>query len=120
MVGKDQSIGAAILIVCLAIALIYVATLFFPQWLEIFGVTAQTEVKFWVIAVPVFIAVIGIMAIGMWIGWTMATTPPPKPIEEITSELERTKEEEKRPEETVEESPKEPEEPKKPRKKTEK
>jgi len=24
--------------------------------------------------------------IGAWIGWTMATTPPPKPIEEITTE----------------------------------
>jgi len=23
-----------------------------------------------------------------WIGWTMATTPPPKPIEEIAKELE--------------------------------
>ncbi|MBX5321753.1 transcriptional regulator, partial [Candidatus Bathyarchaeota archaeon A05DMB-3] len=27
-----------------------------------------------------------VMFIGAWIGWTMATTPPPKPIEEITSE----------------------------------
>jgi predicted DNA-binding transcriptional regulator len=29
------------------------------------------------------------MGIGAWIGWTMATTPPPKPIEEITSEIEK-------------------------------
>jgi len=26
------------------------------------------------------------MGIGAWIGWTMATTPPPKPIEEIEQE----------------------------------
>jgi len=33
------------------------------------------------------------MAIGAWIGWTMATTPPPKPIEEITTEMEEKKDE---------------------------
>jgi predicted DNA-binding transcriptional regulator len=53
------------------------------------------------------------MGIGAWIGWTMATTPPPKPIEEITSEMEK---EEKPPEEKpAEEAPKE--EAKKPEKK---
>jgi predicted DNA-binding transcriptional regulator len=31
-----------------------------------------------------FIATLGI---GAWIGHTMATTPPPKPIQEITAEL---------------------------------
>jgi hypothetical protein len=36
----------------------------------------------------VFVAFIAILAIGAWIGWTMATTPPPKPIEDITSEME--------------------------------
>ncbi|HII85418.1 TPA: hypothetical protein HA273_02335 [Candidatus Bathyarchaeota archaeon] len=34
-------------------------------------------------------------AIGAWIGWTMATTPPPKPIEEITTEMEEKKDEPK-------------------------
>jgi hypothetical protein len=42
----------------------------------------------------VFIAFVAIMGIGAWIGWTMATTPPPKPIEEITSEMEEKKPEE--------------------------
>jgi len=28
-----------------------------------------------------------IFAIGAWMGWTMATTPPPKPIEEIETEI---------------------------------
>ena len=31
---------------------------------------------------------------GAWIGWTMATTPPPKPIEEIEAET-RSEAEEK-------------------------
>jgi len=57
-----------------------------------------SAVRYWVIAVPVFIALIAIMGIGMWIGWTMATTPPPKPIEEITSEMEEEAKETKKPE----------------------
>jgi predicted DNA-binding transcriptional regulator len=40
----------------------------------------------------VFVAFVVVLAIGAWIGWTMATTPPPKPIEEFEVE---TKEEEK-------------------------
>ena len=51
--------------------------------------------RFWVIAIPVFIAFVAILFIGAWIGWTMATTPPPKPIEEITTEIEDKKEEPK-------------------------
>ena len=109
--------------VCLVIAIFYVITLFYPPWLEIFGVKATwiPDVQFWVIAVPVFIAFIAVMGIGAWIGWTMATTPPPKPIEEITSEVEEKKEEEKveeKVEETEAEKPtEEPVEEKKLRKK---
>jgi len=54
---------------------------------------SRGSVQFWLIAVPVFIAFIAIMAIGAWIGLTMATTPPPKPIEEITKEMEEKAEE---------------------------
>ncbi len=35
-----------------------------------------------------FIAVAGIFGIIAWIGYTLATTPPPKPIEEIEKEIE--------------------------------
>ena len=35
-----------------------------------------------------FIAVAGVLGILAWIGYTLATTPPPKPIEEIERELE--------------------------------
>jgi len=58
--------------------------------------------SFTLVAIPVFVAFIAILAIGAWIGWTMATTPPPKPIEDITSEMETEKtttEEKKAPEE---------------------
>ena len=46
-------------------------------------------IEFWLVAIPVFIAFMGI---GTWIGWTIATTPPPIPIEEIEKEEEATSE----------------------------
>jgi H+/Cl- antiporter ClcA len=97
--SKDQAIGAAIFIVCIVVAIGYLVTLFYPNWLSVFGVgtdaSSLQNIRFWVIAVPVFIAFVAIMFIGAWIGWTMATTPPPKPIEEITTEIEEKKEEAK-------------------------
>ena len=35
------------------------------------------------------IIVIAVLAILAWIGYTLITTPPPKPIEEIEKELEK-------------------------------
>ena len=85
--NKDQSIGGAILAVCAIVAVLYVLTLFYPTWLVSIGLLGSTaNVSFWVIAIPVFIAFVAILGIGAWIGYTMATTPPPKPIEEITTE----------------------------------
>jgi len=102
--SKDQAIGAAIFVLCVLIAIIYVLTLFFPGWLGVIGLdVAAGDLQFWAVALPVFIAFIAVMGIGAWIGWTMATTPPPKPIEEITSEIENeTKDESKTLEKTEE------------------
>jgi cytoskeletal protein RodZ len=90
MASKDQAIGGVICAACVIVGILYTVGLFWfgsplgsPAW----------TVQFWLIALPVFIAFIAIMGIGAWIGWTMATTPPPKPIEEITSEIEEKKEE---------------------------
>ncbi|MBM4401370.1 MAG: transcriptional regulator, partial [Crenarchaeota archaeon] len=92
--SKDQAIGGAIFVVCLLVAVGYVVTLFYPQWLEWIGLTYNAaDVQFWAVAIPVFVAFVAVLFIGAWIGWTMATTPPPKPIEEITSEIEEKKEE---------------------------
>ncbi|MGQ9538785.1 MAG: hypothetical protein ACUVTE_04270 [Candidatus Bathycorpusculaceae bacterium] len=111
MVSKDQSIGGVIFVVCVVSAILYVVTLFYPQWIVGLGLATNTDaIQFWIIAIPVFIAFVAVMFIGAWIGWTMATTPPPKPIEEITSELEEEEKKEETAEETVEE--------KKPEKKT--
>jgi H+/gluconate symporter-like permease len=86
--SKDQTIGALILIVCAIVIVGYITGLFlYPTciqpWLNI-GTNAN--VQFWLVAIPVLIGFICILAIGAWIGYTMATTPPPKPTEEITAE----------------------------------
>ena len=89
MVSKDQSIGGLIFIVCVVIAIGYIVTLFGYDAIvkPLLGVEWSTaRVQFWLIAIPVLVAFIVVLAIGAWIGWTMATTPPPKPIEEFEAE----------------------------------
>ena len=84
--SKDQVIGVGIFLICFLIAIVFVILLFFydPYVVSIINIGASADVRFWLIATPVTIAFVAILAIGAWIGWTMATTPPPKPIEEIT------------------------------------
>jgi hypothetical protein len=48
--SKDQAIGGAILVVCVAVALFYIVTLFVPSWLGVFGVTDTGAVQFWIVA----------------------------------------------------------------------
>ena len=105
MVSKDQAIGAVICLVCVIVAVLYVVGLFgyeqlIKPWLNL---GTADSVGYWLIALPVLIAFVAILAIGAWIGWTMATTPPPKPIEEITTEMEEKKEEPKTEEPAAEE-----------------
>ena len=97
MVSKDQGIGGAILAVCVIVAIGFLLIVIVPKELfSIIGwsVTPDT-VRLDAVLILVSIAFIAILAIGAWIGWTMATTPPPKPIEEITTEIEEKKEESK-------------------------
>jgi uncharacterized membrane protein len=98
MVSKDQSIGGLIFIVCVVIAIGYIVTLFGYDAIvkPLLGVEwATSRVQFWLIAIPVLVAFIVVLAIGAWIGWTMATTPPPKPIEEFEAEEKEEAEEKK-------------------------
>jgi len=88
MVSKDQAIGWVIFLVCAVLIIGYVVTLFgYEQIVQpIIDLGEASVVQFWLIAVPVLIAFVAILAIGAWIGWTMGTTPPPRPIEDIESE----------------------------------
>ncbi|MFA5571783.1 MAG: hypothetical protein GX799_02180 [Crenarchaeota archaeon] len=97
MVSKDQAIGGAILLVCTVVAVLYLVALFGYSWLitviPVLNIASVEAVRYWLIAIPVLVAFVAILFIGAWIGWTMATTPPPKPIEEITTEIEDKQEE---------------------------
>ena len=99
MVSKDQAIGGAILLVCTLVAILYLVALFGYSWIitviPALNIASVAAVQYWLIAIPVLVAFVAILFIGAWIGWTMATTPPPKPIEEITTEIEDKKEETK-------------------------
>ncbi len=95
--SKDQAIGGAILAVCVIVAVLYAVVVIFPAPVaSLLGMTVDgntgNTLRLYAVLIPVFIAFVAILAIGAWIGWTMATTPPPKPIEEITSEMEKQEE----------------------------
>ena len=92
MASKDQAIGALIFIVCVVIGIGYLIVIVAPGAVSpILGVASQS-LQFWAVAIVVLIAFLAIMFIGAWIGWTMATTPPPKPIEELETEEEKVEE----------------------------
>lgn len=59
------------------VVLVYAWILFFTEWALL------------LIQVTLMIAVAGLAGILAWIGYTLATTPPPKPIEEIEKEIEK-------------------------------
>lgn len=101
MASKDQGVGGLIFLICVAIAIGYTLGLF---WLGDPLGTSSWPLEFWLIAIPVYLAFILILGIGAWIGWTMATTPPPKPIEDFETEV--TKEETAEAVEEPEEKPK--------------
>lgn len=90
MASKDQAIGALICIVCVVVAIGYIIAMFFPLYVAdlVSNITSATAagVRYWLVAIPVLVAFVAVLCIGAWIGWTMATTPPPKPIEEIEAE----------------------------------
>jgi predicted DNA-binding transcriptional regulator len=105
-VSKDQAIGGAIFIVCVVLIIGYIAGLFLSDsissWLKLDAVA----LRYWLVAVPVLIAFVAVLGIGAWIGWTMATTPPPRPIEEIEAEEKQEEEKAEAQEEKAEEKKK--------------
>jgi hypothetical protein len=88
--SKDRALGAGIVVVCVVLAIAFIGLLFLydPYIASVINIGAGADVRYWLIAAPVAVAFVAILAIGAWIGFTMATTPPPKPIEEIATEPE--------------------------------
>jgi len=99
---SDRLIGAAIFVVALIVVIVYLLGLviipLFPDAIPALKWVGEDFWQLWLIRIPIIAAIFILGAIAMWIGWTILTTPPPKPIEEIEKELEEAaKEAEKQP-----------------------
>lgn len=91
----DRVLGAGILVGSIVGIGVYFWLVFLSPWAQL------------VIQASAFVAVAAILLIMAWIGYTLATTPPPKPIEEIEKELEGLGEAEEKGEAEGEEEKKE-------------
>lgn len=101
--GKDKIIGAILLAACAAILGLYTYFLWvdFAQYQYALDPNPENIPWAWFaswppslvswelcIILPVFLAIVVILVIGIWIGYSMLTTPPPVPLEELEEELE--------------------------------
>jgi len=83
--GKDQLYGGLILAASLVITILYIAA-FFSKFISLIFPAWPDWLSWWAVAIPVFLFVSAALVICMWIGWTMLTTPPPAPLEDIEAE----------------------------------
>jgi len=74
--NRDQIYGALVFLISLLVAVAYVSV-FIGGYLDI---AFLKQLQWLAIAIPVALAVLAVLVILMWIGWTMLTTPP---LEEI-------------------------------------
>ena len=81
---SDKSIGAILMGVSILVIVVYAWLVFLPPDITILGNT----IDMLVLKLTGFMAIAGFFGLLAWIGYTLATTPPPKPIEEIEKELE--------------------------------
>lgn len=95
MASKDQAIGWLIFAACVIVIILYLVGLLWYGNPLGYGSASAWPLSFTLIAIPVLLAFVLILGIGAWIGWTMATTPPPKPIEELETEEKKEAETEK-------------------------
>jgi len=77
--ARDRAIGALLVIASAIVIALYIWLLFFPP---ISGIDLLLT------KITVAVAIAALCGIVGWIGYTLATTPPPKPIEEIEKEIE--------------------------------
>ena len=68
---SDKSVGGILLLIGVAGIVIYLYLLFI----------ADSAISLLILKITAFLAVAMILAIVAWIGYTMATTPPPGPID---------------------------------------
>ncbi|MFQ6053168.1 MAG: transcriptional regulator [Candidatus Bathyarchaeia archaeon] len=79
--NNDQALGATILLGSIAGVVIYFYLVFLSTWSWI------------TIQISAFLAVAAVLLIVAWIGYTLATTPPPMPIEDLDLDFDKLEEE---------------------------
>ena len=96
----ERTIGAIILVVSILVAIGY-ALWTFAEFLQSIlpGIIPPQLVYIseWAIKLPVILIVYAFLSTVMWIGYTMATTPVPKPLERPLEVGEEKEKEEKAP-----------------------
>ncbi|MFW9823330.1 MAG: hypothetical protein ACFFE4_10365 [Candidatus Thorarchaeota archaeon] len=99
--AKDKIIGAIVIIVGLAIAVLYtmgsIVDLFMmsvwggsnPNGLDLTSSWLGIDLFSWdlFVVLPIWLLVVLISIIAIWIGYSMLTTPAPVPLEELEEEL---------------------------------
>ncbi len=78
---RDKAIGAGLMAVGVIGILLYGWLVFFSPW------------QILILQLTAFVAVAAVLGILAWVGYALATTPPPKPIEEIEKEVQKALEE---------------------------
>ncbi len=83
--SRDQLIGWLLVVVSAVVIIVYTWLLFLPpKGLTVLGMPIDQ----FLIKLTAWLAVALVFGLLGWIGYTLATTPPPKPIEEIEKEIE--------------------------------
>jgi predicted DNA-binding transcriptional regulator len=77
----NRAIGVGLMAVGVIGILLYGWLVFFSPWLV------------FILKMTAFVAVAAVFSILAWVGYALATTPPPKPIEEIEKEVQKALEE---------------------------
>jgi predicted DNA-binding transcriptional regulator len=78
---RDKAIGVSLMAVGVIGILLYGWLVFFSPWQVL------------ILQLTAFVAVAAVLGILAWVGYALATTPPPKPIEEIEKEVQKALEE---------------------------
>ena len=79
--NKDQTLGWAVLLGSITGVVLYYYLVFMSAWALL------------TIQVSAFLALGSVLVIVAWIGYTIATTPPPEPFEDFDEELSEDEEE---------------------------
>lgn len=91
-VSKDKVYGIIVFLISLAIIVLYTVWLPLSKLMDLSTEPWYMIERETALLIPVYLAMVVVFGIIAWIGWTMATTPPPAPID--LEELESWEEEE--------------------------